>query len=639
MPSLGVSPQVIIREIDNSLYSPNLSPAVMGVVGVSQRGDLDTVIDLTSLEDLLTKLGNPESDYYGWFLAQQFLQRGSICKFVRVAADLAAPSLGSMTATKANGGSLTQPETFEYVVTFVLGYTDTDGTGEVESTAAASGPSDTTDASNQTIDLANIPLGPEGCVARNIYQKEGSGTFNFLAAIADNTTTVYSDDGSVTPNATKQPPTSAPKGASSAHVKKAATSIYAVTHNTGTKAFRVKGKTVGTYYNSWQLVVAAGSNGKSGSYKYTLKDGNGNVIEVYDNVTYNATDLTDDLLVRVADSSHIVVTKIVTTTLTNIDVGTYTLEGGADGDESLTDNDYTGNGNPDKGLELFTNIEEVDVHILAVPGVGTQSVHTALTNTATTRGDAIALLDPPSGKDVATIISDVRGASPTYGVNSSYSALYWPWLYFNDPFNNVKVNMPPSVFVARVLAFNDYVASTAQAPAGYNRGLIQGALGLELLGTGKARRSPNLGEREQLYANQINPIVNQSGVGLVVLGQKTMQTKPTALDRINVRRMLLDLKRAARRVLRYIKFEPADQVTWRTYQNLMQSSVDPFVLGRGLEKVKVVVDATTNPPAVRNNNEIRGKVILTPVKAGEIIVQDFIITESGASFDEVVLTT
>jgi phage tail sheath protein FI len=176
------------------------------------------------------------------------------------------------------------------------------------------------------------------------------------------------------------------------------------------------------------------------------------------------------------------------------------------------------------------------------------------------------------------------------------------------------------------LAYNDRVGQAYFAPAGLTRG------GLSQFGITDTVDRLNHDDRDALYEARINPITRFPNEGVVVFGQKTMQLKPSALDRVNVRRLLIMAKRAVANIARTLAFEPNNPATWTRFRNKVNPILEEYRRGNGINRFKVVMDSTTNTPDVIDRNEMKGKIFLEPTKAAEFITIDFVITPSGVEF-------
>jgi len=301
--------------------------------------------------------------------------------------------------------------------------------------------------------------------------------------------------------------------------------------------------------------------------------------------------------------------------------------GGLDMFENIDDNvlypqgirpsDYTAS------IALLGNQDEYQFDIITAPGLTLEKNGAEvgeLANMCTSRGDAIAIIDPSVyASSVGGTIQD--GAT----VDSSYAAAYWPWVQVRVPSTSRLHFVPASTIMPGVYAFNDRTAAEWFAPAGFNRG----GLGMAL----QAERKLSPTDRDNLYLANINPIATFPGRGPVAYGQKTLQKNRTALDRVNVRRLLIELKRTIGSIANNLVFEQNTATT----RNRFLAQVNPYMENiqqrQGLYAYKVVMDDTNNTADVIDRNELVGQVYVQPTKTAEFIILDFNITPTGASFE------
>ena len=204
--------------------------------------------------------------------------------------------------------------------------------------------------------------------------------------------------------------------------------------------------------------------------------------------------------------------------------------------------------------------------------------------------------------------------------------MYWPWIQIPEPDLGKNVWVPPSVVVCGVYAFNDKVAHPWFAPAGLNRGGISEAI--------MAQTRLTHDERDTLYEGRVNPIASFPGQGVCVWGQKTLQAKPSALDRINVRRLLISLKKFIASTSRFLVFEQNTAQTRNRFLNIANPYLEQVQSNSGLHAFKVVMDETNNTPDVIDRNILYGQIFLQPTRTAEFIVLDFTIQPTGAAFPE-----
>jgi phage tail sheath protein FI len=278
-----------------------------------------------------------------------------------------------------------------------------------------------------------------------------------------------------------------------------------------------------------------------------------------------------------------------------------------------------------KALNTIANADEYDINLIVTPGA-TIANHTAIINkaieVAEDRGDAFVIADPiVQGGSVAAAVAAVTDA----GIDSNYVGTYWPWVKIIDTDKNKPVWVPPSVIVPRVMAYNDSVAYEWFAPAGLNRGGVSEAVDVEL--------RLNQAQRNDLYENKINAIATFPNQGVCIWGQKTLQARPSALDRINVRRLLITLKKFIASSSRYLVFENNTTATRQRFLNIVTPYLETVKSRQGLFAFRVIMDETNNTPDVIDRNIMYGQIYLQPAKAAEFIVLDFNILPTGATFD------
>lgn len=279
-------------------------------------------------------------------------------------------------------------------------------------------------------------------------------------------------------------------------------------------------------------------------------------------------------------------------------------------------------------IDILSNADEYDINMLFMPGIlaepggGTNAHGEVLTYAIAMceeRGDVFLVIDPTQyGASIGQ--AQLAGESR----NTSYAAMYYPWVQVADPDLNRNVWIPPSCVVAGVLSFNDYVSFPWFAPAGLNRG------GIEIAVQAETKLTTTM--RDDLYASNINPIATYPRDGVVVWGQKTLQKKRSALDRINVRRLLIAAKKFVASSSRYLVFE---QNTVRTRERFLKI-VTPYFADvqnkQGLFDFRVVMDESNNTPDVIDRNELRGAIYLKPTRTAEFIIIDFFVLPTGAVF-------
>ena len=276
-----------------------------------------------------------------------------------------------------------------------------------------------------------------------------------------------------------------------------------------------------------------------------------------------------------------------------------------------------------KAINAVSNADEWDINMVVTPGI-VRSLHPSITqkviDMVEARQDAFYIADFVPSDGTITDATDQANS-----IDSNYTATYYPWVKTIDSNTNKLMSVPPSVLLPAVYAANDRLAAEWFAPAGLNRGGITGAVSV----LNRLTHS----ERDTLYENKVNPIAAFPGQGIVAFGQKTLQDKASALDRINVRRLLIVLKKFIASTSRYLVFEQNTAVTRNKFLNTVNPYLEAVQQRQGLYAFRVVMDESNNTPDVIDRNILAGQVFLQPAKTAEFIVIDFNILPTGASFN------
>ena len=370
---------------------------------------------------------------------------------------------------------------------------------------------------------------------------------------------------------------------------------------------------VGTHADRYTVTIKANED----KYDIILKTPSGATIE-----TLTGLDI-DDLTTSFNQSKYFKVSA-VNSSAVKLTPGQYTFAGGNDGIDDIDAGDYI---NAAKALEP----ETVDMNLFAVPGVSEASVVTAMLSLAETRGDCLYLVDPPEGLDRDGVVKWHNGGGDYDHTvfNSSYGALYYDWVTIYDSVNKVKINVPPSVVVAASFAYSDRTTELWFAPAGLQRGIVRGVL------DSVTKLSRN--DTDYLYSNDnnINSLYDDPQVGLVIWGQKTLLRADSALNRVNVRRLLNYLKRVITAACAYLTFEPNDRMTWNSFEMKILPTLQNIQRKRGIYEFRIVKGETIVTAEDIDNYRMPCMVMIRPTKAAEEIPIYFTITSTGADFNEV----
>jgi hypothetical protein len=275
-----------------------------------------------------------------------------------------------------------------------------------------------------------------------------------------------------------------------------------------------------------------------------------------------------------------------------------------------------------KALTALSNPDQFDFNLLVIPGV-IYELHSYIANEALSlcedRGDAFYIMDTVGLN--ATVATATGKAAE---LDSSYAATYYPWLRVIDQNTNKLLWVPPSVVLPEIYAYNDNVAAEWFAPAGLNRGGIPSAVGVKA-------RLPQA-TRDTLYEGKVNPIAQFPGQGICIWGQKTLQRRASALDRVNVRRLLIAVKKYIASASRYLVFEQNVEATRNRFLNIVNPYLASVQERSGLYAFRVVMDETNNTPDVIDRNILYGQLYLQPTKTAEFIILDFNVLPTGAVF-------
>lgn len=307
---------------------------------------------------------------------------------------------------------------------------------------------------------------------------------------------------------------------------------------------------------------------------------------------------------------------------TPIYTGTNIIEGNSQG-FNLSTSLSSGSVAYGKHISALSNADEFDINMVVTPGVIRRlhtSVVTSVLDMVEQRDDCFYIMDTNAAGD-----SISQATTQADAIDSNMTATYYPWIKTIDVNTNKLISVPPSVLLPGVFAANDRVAAEWFAPAGLNRGGLVGAVSV----LNRLTQS----EKDTLYEGKVNPIVQFPGQGIVVFGQKTLQDKPSALDRINVRRLLLTVRKYIASTSRYLVFEQNTSETRNRFLNIVNPYLESIQQRQGLYAFRVVMDDSNNTPDVIDRNIMKGAIFLQPTKTAEFIQIDFNILPTGATFN------
>jgi hypothetical protein len=394
--------------------------------------------------------------------------------------------------------------------------------------------------------------------------------------------------------------------------------IHIAVVDTGGLLSGTKGTVLETFAYLSKAVDSVDSLGQSNYYKNAVFN-NSKYIYAVDPVNYSATNGTWGK--TAANTSF--------TTLS----GAYTLPMTGGVDVAVTDADVI------SAMAFFTDTAQTSISLLTTGPYTNTAVQTAAINIAATRKDCVAFVSPPisavvnnSGSEQSSVISWMAGLSSlTGGPNGSYGFADSGWKYLFDRYNNKYVWVPMNGDVAGLCVNTDQTTSPWYSPAGYTRGVIKNVI--------KLAWNPTQTNRDNLYQVAVNPIVSFPGSGTVLFGDKTMQTQPSAFDRINVRRLFIVLEQAIARAARFSLFEFNDAFTQAQFVSLVTPYLRSVQAQKGINSFQVVCDSTNNTPSVVNNNQFVGDIYIQPARSINFIQLNFVAVGTGVNFTTITNTT
>jgi len=296
-------------------------------------------------------------------------------------------------------------------------------------------------------------------------------------------------------------------------------------------------------------------------------------------------------------------------------------------------------------MDSVRDPERVEYDLIAVPGLTNNTLNEALVRMCESRGDALAIIDLKGGYTPNTENADdeytrrgsvsetVNNLKTSFTPNSSYGCAYYPWVQIRDTINGATLWAPPSVAALGAMSYAQSNAQLWFAPAGFTRGGLSAnqAAGIPVVGV---RQRLTAKERDRLYEARVNPIATFPAEGIVIFGQKTLQLTPSALDRINVRRLVIYLKKQISRFSATILFDQNVQTTWNRFKSKVEPFLNDVKAGLGITDYRLILDESTTTPDLIDRNIMYAKIFIKPARAIEYIAIDFVIASSGASFED-----
>ena len=297
-----------------------------------------------------------------------------------------------------------------------------------------------------------------------------------------------------------------------------------------------------------------------------------------------------------------------------------------------------------QSIDAVADPEVVEMNLATIPGLKQPGLTNNLINVCEDRADALAIIDLEGGyqpraegkvsarNNTLSSLNSTVTSLRQRALNTSYGCCFYPWLRARDTINGSSVWVPPSVAALGTFSSSQKKTQVWFAPAGFNRGgLTEGAAGIPIVDVAHKLTRKN---RDDLYSANINPIAKFPAEGIVIFGQKTLQVTPSALDRINVRRLMIFVKKRVSQAASTLLFDPNVQTTWNRFISSVTPILSDIKTNFGLSDFKLILDETTTTPELIDRNIMYARIFLKPTRAIEYIAIDFNITRTGASFDD-----
>ena len=578
-----VSPGVLLQEIDKSFITPGTDPSGLAIIGPTARGPIEVPTVVQNYNDYKNIFGTTiesASQAYEFFTsltAKNYFQNGgSTALITRVVPTKAGWTHASSSLVTAQSSSDDTNNPF-VITTLSMGEALTNKGQTQESTYFSGGGLKTGSKDNIRWEVSNI--------------NKSNGTFTVSVR--------RGDDNTASPLVLEQ----------FTNLSLDPLSPNYISNKIGDQYFTNDGTSVtvnGEYPNKSQYIRISSVKP---TYQYLAPDGSVAISDTT-SVTYTASLPTAQSGTFDGGGGNNLLNSPVK-------FGSQVTDGNIQG---LAHSDFT------DAISILSNKEEYKFKTLVVPGLTQAGTYTSakvdaiITNT-TSRGDSLFVVDLDLyGATINTVKEEAEE------LDTSYAAAYYPWAQVRSAELGRNVWCPPSVIIPGVYAKNDSIAAPWFAPAGLTRGGITNVV--------KVEKKLSKTQRDDLYTSKVNPIATFPGQGIVVFGQKTLQQANSALDRVNVRRMLLDVKDTIGKFSRKLVFEQNTQQTRDRFVRQATPYLESLVQRQGLYAFQVKMDGQNNTPDVIDENKLVGQVFLQPTKTAEFVVLDFVLTPTGASFTD-----
>lgn len=683
MAGIPNSPAVVFLEKDNSAYPPNVDSSIVGLVGFASKGPTNVATLITDQEGLLRTFGKPSESITGQGLegALEILEATNQIRYVRAIGDDASSASAVLQfgvcpaiTFSANSYGITNP--------LYLKVSVKDGDGVQVLTSKQIPVATGSLASIGQASALATKIGDGSVKDDHVFVVFDSTTTStgFLVApyagkYAELSVTAYSDSAYTTqiPAIRNYTLSSSTDGSYASSI-----TVSGLDISTGDFSYVVESLYPGAGYNigydsttgqtlgvGIEVTTAGGENSQvtinddgiaAEAFKVSLLDDTTFIETVINTTSDNPTSdfimgelyadgvaigsitKMDSFLTSLSSTYSALSDGVTITTNTGATAAaanvkfvklldsSYDMSGGQNG--AMDGSSVIGTATTKTGIYALDD-DLLNISVAAVPGITDQEVQQALVTIAETSQNFLAVLSPPFGTAYNTVqeVTDWmngRASGRTAALNSSWAAVYWPWVQVFDVFAAKDRWYDPVIFAIRQMVTTDAIAETWFAPAGFRRGRLTKPTATEV--------ALNQGDRDSLYNSNVNPIVNFSPEGITIFGQKTAQRLPTALDRVNVRRLMIYLRKVLLQSGRTSLFEPNDEFTWETVKENSEAILADIKARRGITDFRVICDETVNTPIRVDRNELWCKILLKPTKTAEWVIFEVNLTNQSAKF-------
>ena len=691
MAGIPNSPAVVFLEKDNSAYPPNVNSSIVGIVGFASRGPTDEPTLITSQENLLRVFGRPSEDIRGQGIegALEILEATNQIQYIRAipsdatyasatlqfgvcpAVQIAASSFGIdrnlyLKVTVKDSDGVTVLENKQFSIT----------SGELASVGQAS-------AIAKKVGDGSVKDDDVFVVFDSTTTSTGYLVSPYAGRYSQLQVTAYSNSTFTTPVSGLKP-VDLDDGVDGA-ITASSVSVSGLSIATSSLSYVVKSLYPGVGYNigydsttgqtlglNIEVSPAGGENSiitinddgiAEENFDVSLMDDTTFIETVINTSIDNATSefIQGELrgkagaalsnITKLAFTSQIasldsdlVAAEVLDEVFTVIDRNgsettganprfvklidaSYDVLGGSNGTES-SNTPIIGTAAAKTGIHALDD-DLLGISIAAVPGINDDEVQNELITLAESTQNFLAVVSPPFGTSYNSVeeVTDWmngKATGRTAAINSSWASVYWPWVQVFDSFAAKDRWYDPVIYAIRQMVVTDAVAETWFAPAGFRRGRLTKPTAVEV--------ALNQGDRDSLYNSNINPIVNFSPEGITIFGQKTAQRLSTALDRVNVRRLMIYLRKVLLQAGRANLFEPNDEFTWDAVKQDATTVLADIQARRGITDFRVLCDETINTPLRVDRNELWCKILLKPTKTAEWIIFEVNLTNQSSKF-------